>query len=29
MRIGEIMREEKVPVQRKLENWYALWSIPF
>ena len=29
MRIGEIMREEKIPVQRKLENWYALWGIPF
>ena len=29
MRIGEIMRKEKIPVQRKLENWYALWGIPF
>lgn len=29
MRIGEIMRAEKIPVQRKLEDWYALWGIPF
>ncbi len=29
MRLGEIMREEKIPMERKLENWYALWGIPF
>ena len=29
MRMGEIMREERIPVERKLENWYALWGIPF
>ena len=29
MRMGEIMREENIPVERKLENWYALWGIPF
>ena len=29
MRMGEIMREEHIPVERKLENWYALWGIPF
>lgn len=29
MRLGEIMKEQKMPVERKLENWYALWGIPF
>lgn len=29
MRMGEIMREQKLPVERRLENWYALWGIPF
>ena len=29
MRLGEIMKEQKLPVERKLENWYALWGIPF
>ena len=29
MRLGEVMREERIPVERKLENWYALWGIPF
>ncbi|MCH8309670.1 MAG: hypothetical protein IIB17_04140 [Chloroflexi bacterium] len=29
MRLGEIMKEQQIPVERKLENWYALWGIPF
>ena len=29
MRLGEIMRGEKIPVARRLEQWYALWGIPF
>lgn len=29
MRLGEVMRQEKIPVARKLEQWYALWGIPF
>ena len=29
LRLGEIMKEQKLPVERKLENWYALWGIPF
>ena len=29
MRIGEVMREEKIRVERRLERWYALWGIPF
>ncbi len=29
MRLGEVMREEKILVEPKLENWYALWGIPF
>jgi hypothetical protein len=29
MRLGELMKEQKLPVERKLENWYALWGIPF
>ena len=29
MRLGAIMEEEKVPVERNLENWYSLSGIPF
>ena len=29
MRLGALMEEEKVPVEQNLENWYALWGIPF
>ncbi len=29
MRLGEVMRGEKLPMERKPENWYALWGIPF
>ncbi len=29
MRLGALMEEEKVPVERSLESWYALWGIPF
>ncbi len=29
MRLGEIMRKENIPVARRLEQWYALWGIPF
>ena len=29
MRLGALMEDEKVPVERSLEQWYALWGIPF
>jgi len=29
MRLGALMEEEKIPVERSLEQWYALWEIPF
>jgi hypothetical protein len=29
LRLGEIMKQHKMPVESKLENWYALWGIPF
>ncbi len=29
MRMGAVMEEEKMPVERNLEQWYALWGIPF
>ncbi len=29
MRMGTVMEEEKIPVERSLEQWYALWGIPF
>ena len=29
MRLGVLMEEEKLPVERSLENLYALWGIPF
>ncbi len=29
MRLGTLMDEEKIPVERSLESWYALWGIPF
>ena len=29
MRLGALMEAEKVPVERSLERWYALWGIPF
>jgi hypothetical protein len=29
MRLGALMEEEKVPVERNLERWYSLWGIPF
>ena len=29
MRLSTVMEEEKIPVERSLENWYALWGIPF
>ena len=29
IRLGALMEEEKVPVESNLENWYALWGIPF
>ncbi len=29
MRLGEVMREEKIPLARKLEQWHPLWGIPF
>ena len=29
LRLGEIMKSEKIPVERDLEKWYSLWGIPF
>ncbi len=29
MRLGALMEEETLPVERNLEQWYALWGIPF
>ena len=29
MRLGTLMQEEKVPLERSLEQWYSLWGIPF
>ena len=29
MRMAAVMQEEKMPVERNLERWYALWDIPF
>ena len=29
MRLGALMEEEEIPVEDKLERWYALWGIPF
>jgi hypothetical protein len=29
MRLGGLMEEEGIPVERSLEQWYALWGIPF
>ena len=29
MRMGVVMKEERIPVERSLERWYALWGIPF
>ena len=29
MRLGAVMEQEKIPVEPNLEQWYALWGIPF
>ena len=29
IRLSTVMEDEKVPVEKSLENWYALWGIPF
>ena len=29
MRLGARMEEEGIPVEKSLEQWYALWGIPF
>lgn len=29
LRFGEVMKEQKLPVEKRLERWYALWGIPF
>ena len=29
IRLGAVMEEHKIPVERDLERWYALWGIPF
>ena len=29
MRMGALMEQEKLPMERSLEQWYSLWGIPF
>jgi len=29
MRLSVLMEQEKIPVERDLEKWFALWGIPF
>lgn len=29
MRLSTVMEEENIPIEGRLENWYALWGIPF
>lgn len=29
MRLSAIMEKEAIPVEQSLEQWYALWGIPF
>ena len=29
MRLGAVMETERIPVERSLEQWYALWGMPF
>lgn len=29
MRLGNLMESTRLPVERSLEQWYALWGIPF
>ena len=29
MRLGAVMEQENLPVERSLEYWYSLWGIPF
>ena len=29
MRLAAIMKSEKIPMEKSLEQWYALWGIPF
>jgi hypothetical protein len=29
MRLGSLMEDEHMPVEKNLEQWYALWGIPF
>ena len=29
MRLGTVMETERIPVERSLEHWYALWGMPF
>jgi hypothetical protein len=29
MRLSALMEEQKVPIEKDLEKWYALWGIPF
>lgn len=29
MQLGALMETERLPVQKSLEQWYALWGIPF
>jgi len=29
MRLGVVMEGENIPVEKSLEQWYALWGIPF
>ena len=29
MRLGAVMEQEKIPVEKRLEQWYSLWGVPF
>ena len=29
MRLGAVMEETNLPVEKNLESWYSLWGIPF
>jgi hypothetical protein len=29
LRLGTLMEGENIPVQKELEQWYAIWGIPF
>ena len=29
IRMGQLMRQENMPLERSVDQWYALWGIPF